>query len=136
MKKENEAKGARAFSSFSSFILPPEVRQHLAGEELHTAARQFMSDRAGLTAGENDADAELPRVMFELLTNRGGAAGDDEAAALEVGPGLLFGQEVLAIFQQGDGGRRRSVARRREQDAPEEVLDEVPEVRLEFLARL
>src|SRR5438270_11530003 len=74
--------------------------------------------------------------MREFLSHRLRAADDGVDAFLDLGPCTLLKQEQRPILDDGRGGLRRSIAGRREVDALEQIADEVPEVRLEFLARL
>src|SRR5690242_10360084 len=74
--------------------------------------------------------------MCDLLPYRLRAADNRENALLDVVPRLLFVKERAAILDDRRRRLRRRVPRRRDSNTLQQVLDEVPEVRLELLARL
>src|SRR5262245_55551807 len=112
------------------------MRHDLAGEQLHALARQLVREGPGLAAGQNDAGSDLLLVTVELLPDGLGTADEGEAALLDLVPGLHLAEEVLPVLQHPQGRLRRRVARRQQRDVLQQLLDEVPEVRLEFFARL
>src|SRR5262245_31248301 len=95
-----------------------------------------MWERADLAAGEDVAGAELALVVLDLLPDRLGTADDREDARFDVGPSLLHGEELLLLLVEGRRRLRRRVTRRRQADPLQQVLDEVPQVRLELRPRL
>src|SRR6516165_5530945 len=95
-----------------------------------------MVDRPGLTSRQHDAGAQLLLIMLDLLPHGLRAADDGEDTALDVVPGLLLVEERAAVLDDGRRRPRRGVARRRQRDTLEQILDEVPEVWLELLTRL
>src|SRR5262245_50761728 len=74
--------------------------------------------------------------MFQFLLDRLGAADVAIYALFDLVPGLLGRQEGALVLDDRQGRPRRRVARRGGADALQEILDEVPEMRLEFLAGL
>src|SRR5919204_613678 len=74
--------------------------------------------------------------MVQLLAHGLGAADQGENPLLDVLPRLLLGEETAAVFEDRQGRAGRGVARWRQADVLEVLADEVPEVRLEFLAGL
>src|SRR5262249_52283279 len=118
------------------FSLVSHARQHLPRQQFHTFAGQFVGQRTRLAAGQYHADPQLFLVMFQFLPDRGWAADDGENALLHVLPGLLGGQELRVVFDDGQRGTRRSVTRRGQANVLEQVANEVPAVRLELFAGL
>src|SRR5262249_19168441 len=119
----------------SCFSLP-NIRNYLASQEFHALARLVEFQRAGLAAGQHDADAEFLMVVSELLPDSLRAADDGVDPVLDFRPGLLLRQEKMVVLEDSGGGLRRRVTGRRDADALEQIADKVPEVRFEFLARL
>src|SRR5262245_39511628 len=95
-----------------------------------------MREGAGLAAGQHDTGADLLLVTVELLPDGRGTADEGEAALFYLVPGLHLAEEVLAVLQHPQGRLRRRVPRRQQSDVLQQFLDEVPEVRLKFFARL
>src|SRR5437660_2852931 len=87
-----------------------DMRLHLAGKKFHALARQLVRQRAGLTAGEQDAGADLLAVLGQFLAHGRRAANDSEDALLDVVPRLLLGQEGAAILEDRQSRARRGIA--------------------------
>src|SRR5436305_985921 len=67
---------------YFSFFRVSNIGQHLAGQQFHALAGQFVGQRPGLAAGQDHADPQLLAVLVEFLADRGRAADDGEDALL------------------------------------------------------
>src|SRR5438552_3628812 len=106
------------------------MRDHLAGQKFHALPRQLMVDCSCLAARQDDARSDLLLVVFQLLADRRWAADNRIDTLLDVVPGLLLREERTAILDPGRCRLCRGVSRWRQADPLEQVLDEVPEMRL------
>ena len=60
-----------------------------------------MRQGAGLATRQHHADAEFLAVVVELVADGGGAADDGVDALVDVLPGLVGGEELLTLLEQG-----------------------------------
>src|SRR5262249_38195039 len=123
--------------SRTSRKLLAERGHDVPGEPLHVPERHFVGHGADLEDGLDDAAAGAFDTLAQLLADRLGAADDGVAALLGLLP-RRDQRDELALRVSGTELRlHRRVARGKHVFAgqPQAFLREIPEVRLELLAR-